>query len=253
MSDEKIFIDQTRTVSIRFTPEEMEFINENYELISGTPERITYRDFFFLAIQKAVSRIAPRVAIEPRPEDVKQMETLRAQLAVAEQLMESKQADIDGLRSQLAEASQLLESRQAVIDENGGIQSQLDEANQLLESKQAAIDEITLRNVELDQEVDRLNLLTEQYREQAAVRERESDMREQAMEAASRVKEGTLILEDMQPVETALVMEYARLMQTTPKAVLVEKLFTPTVWHGPGDYIPRLTGAAKRKIRETFQ
>ncbi len=206
MSDEQNFVDHTRPISIRFTADEAEFINENYERITDTPERVTNRDFFFSAVQKAVSRIAPKAsasAVDVTPY-TKEIEMLRAQLA---------------------------------------------EANALLESKQIAIDEITQRNVELDQDNDRSTELIAELERQI----NENNRREQAMEAASRVKEGALILEDMQPVETALVMEYARIMQTTPKVVLVEKLFTPTVWHGPGDYIPRLNSAAKRKIREAFQ
>jgi type III secretory pathway component EscV len=199
--DEKNFLDHVKPVSIRFTADEAEFINENYERVADTPERITYRDFFFAAVQKSVSRVTPKVPAAPSPEDAKEIESLRVQLQEAK-------AELDG--------------------------------------KLAFIDEITQRNVNLDMEVDRL---TQQAEQQAAT----IDAKEREAAEKAGLPSRTLVLENMQDVETALVMEYARLMGITPKEALIEKLFVPTVWHGPGDYIPRLTGAAKRKIREAFQ
>jgi hypothetical protein len=199
--DEQKFIDHAKPVTVRFTADEAEFIHENYERITDTLERVTRREFFFAAVQKSVSRVTPKVSAAPRPEDLREIESLRAQL-------QETKAELDG--------------------------------------KMAFIDEITARNADLDQEVDRLTLLAEQHSAEAAERERE------AAEKAG-LPSRILLLENMQDVETALVMEYARLMGITPKEVLIEKLFVPTVWYGPGDYIPRLNGAAKRKIREAFQ
>lgn len=59
MSDEQKFVDHAKPVTVRFTSDEAEFINENYEHISDTPERISYRDFFISAVQKSVSRLTP--------------------------------------------------------------------------------------------------------------------------------------------------------------------------------------------------
>jgi hypothetical protein len=208
MSDRQFFLDPAKPASFRLAPDEIDFINENYEYIAETPEWVSQRVFFFTAVQKAVSRIAPKVPAVDITPYTGEIETLKAQL------------------------------QEALTD---------------IENKTAFIDEITRKNVELDQESYRLAERINELNEQLTGINKEALQHEQALEAACRVKEGTLILEDMLPVEIALINEYAKMMQTTPKAVLVEKLFTPTVWHGPGDYIPRLTGAAKRKIREAFE
>lgn len=202
------YIEINKTLSIRFTSDEAEFINENYERISATPERITYRDFFFLAVQKAVSRVMPKIPATARPEDATEIETLRAQLQ---------------------------------------------DAKAELDVKLAFIDQITERNVALDQEIDRLTQLIDQHAGAINAQNSQIAQQAQALEAAGRMSENTLTLCNMQPIETALLTEYARLMNATPKEVLVEKLFIPTVWQGPGDYIPHLNSAAKRKIREAFQ
>lgn len=62
------------TLSARFDEAEMEFVNENYEEITGSQERITFKDFLIRAVTKAVNKVNNSPSRKQDTERIKELE-----------------------------------------------------------------------------------------------------------------------------------------------------------------------------------
>jgi len=70
----------TQANTVRISPEELEFVNDNYEEIAGTETKISFSKFFMLSVFSAVSTVKGKTieVVKDNPEHLKRIEELEA-------------------------------------------------------------------------------------------------------------------------------------------------------------------------------
>jgi len=59
----------TQANTVRISPSELEFVNDNYEEIAGTADKVSFSKFFMQAVTKAVSTVKSKTIVEVVKED----------------------------------------------------------------------------------------------------------------------------------------------------------------------------------------
>lgn len=99
--NKRIFVPESNQLSARFSAEEANFIEENYELIMGNTDKVPQARFIMNCITKAVSNIKPNVSKQEDLQLIKKLElsnnSLLEEIQKKDELILQYQKDIDEL------------------------------------------------------------------------------------------------------------------------------------------------------------
>jgi hypothetical protein len=89
----------TQANTVRISPEELEFVNDNYEEIAGTETKISFSKFFMLSVFSAVSTVKGKTieVVKDNPEHLKRIEELEAFNNELNQKLSDVESDSKGL------------------------------------------------------------------------------------------------------------------------------------------------------------
>jgi len=95
------------SISANFTNEDLELINEHYEILTGGTEEVSGRSFIMRAVEKAISKHVAKTV--PDPEDKKTIESLQATIELQLKTIQDKETEIDNLTNSNHAASEAIE------------------------------------------------------------------------------------------------------------------------------------------------
>lgn len=93
--------------TVRFSDNELDYIDENYEFIADTTEKIPIKDFVLKAVAGAVTRIKPKEVIKEVVKEVESKETLQ-ELEELKKQVNSLIAEKIALKQQIPPASAIV-------------------------------------------------------------------------------------------------------------------------------------------------
>lgn len=98
---------KSTTLSCKLTKEDIELINDNYEVLTGGTDELSGHALIMACVEKGISKKAP--VTKPDPKDKEEIERLNSLVEMQLQTIKDKEAEISNLTDNLDEQSKVAE------------------------------------------------------------------------------------------------------------------------------------------------